>query len=244
MDFGDLQRRLVAELRLRVNNGEMTERGLARCVGISQPHIHKVLKGRKILSQNFCDRILSALGLSIFDLAEDFDAEQWLRTRRQGENGAVVLDVVEGLIGPGQPWPEHIGGRTSFAVSRADIARFGHPVAVQVAADPQMAGVLAAGEWVLLDQNLEARRLPVSDALYVIFRAGAGLIRSVASRGDRVYLISEEVRETPAKWEEIRVTPIELPRLVRARAYPIVRSEQWLRKPPAFQAARLPATSR
>ena len=46
MLFSDARSSLVAVLRARVRNGELTERGLARLVGVSQPHIHNVLKGR------------------------------------------------------------------------------------------------------------------------------------------------------------------------------------------------------
>ena len=40
----------MGHLRTRIQNGELTERSLARLTGISQPHIHNVLKGAKILS--------------------------------------------------------------------------------------------------------------------------------------------------------------------------------------------------
>ena len=47
MLFADVRNALTAVLRARVRNGELTERGLARLVGVSQPHIHNVLKGSK-----------------------------------------------------------------------------------------------------------------------------------------------------------------------------------------------------
>ena len=50
MDFRELQIRLVAVLKSRLKNGELSERRMAHLTGISQPHIHNVLKGVRILS--------------------------------------------------------------------------------------------------------------------------------------------------------------------------------------------------
>jgi hypothetical protein len=244
MDFRYLQRRLVEELRWRVNNGEVTERGLARYVGISQPHIHKVLKGSKILSLNFCDRILSALDMSVFDLADEFDAEQWLRERRSGQPETVTLGVLDGVVGSGQPWPEWVSGRASFAITPADMAGLTHPVAAQLAGDGRMAGAITPGEWVVLDQSIGSRRSPTPEALYLIRRGDAGLIRHVAFAADKAYIVAEDVRWNPSGWEEISVTELELPRLVRARVHRIVPADQWPCRASDAQAARVPATSR
>jgi len=70
MDFRDLQHILIADLRERVRNGELTERGLARTVGISQPHIHNVLKGKRIFSLEKSDAILRRLSLDVRDLVK------------------------------------------------------------------------------------------------------------------------------------------------------------------------------
>jgi hypothetical protein len=66
--FADLRLRLIASVREKVRSGEMTERGLARLTKISQPHIHNVLKGKKLFSLEVCDIILQELHLDIFDL--------------------------------------------------------------------------------------------------------------------------------------------------------------------------------
>ncbi len=76
MDFETLQRRLLASVRARVQNGELTERGLARMIGISQPHMHHILKGARSLSVETADRILWRLGLSVLDLLEAEPHEQ------------------------------------------------------------------------------------------------------------------------------------------------------------------------
>jgi transcriptional regulator with XRE-family HTH domain len=52
----------------RVRRGEVTERGLARLTGVSQPHIHNVLKGKRLLSISMADQMLRQLRLDVCDL--------------------------------------------------------------------------------------------------------------------------------------------------------------------------------
>lgn len=68
MYFQRLQARLVAMCNERVRNGAVTERGLARLTGISQSHVHQVLKGTKGLTPAMSDRILMALQWNALDL--------------------------------------------------------------------------------------------------------------------------------------------------------------------------------
>lgn len=75
--FQELHRRLVLLLLERVRNGEMTERGLARVTGISQPHIHNVLKGKRLLSRDTADAILVELHLDVLDLVEPRELLEW-----------------------------------------------------------------------------------------------------------------------------------------------------------------------
>jgi transcriptional regulator with XRE-family HTH domain len=57
----------------------MTERGLARVTGISQPHIHNVLKGKKLFSAEMSDTVLRGLNLDILDLLEPAELSEKLR---------------------------------------------------------------------------------------------------------------------------------------------------------------------
>ncbi len=71
MYFADLFDLLLRHLRRMIRNGALTERGLARRVGISQSHIHNVLNGVRVLTANTADRILEGLELSVVDLIEN-----------------------------------------------------------------------------------------------------------------------------------------------------------------------------
>jgi hypothetical protein len=77
MTFQELQGRLIFSLRERIRSGDLTERGVARITGISQPHIHNVLKGKRYFSMETCDGILSHLHMDLLDLVEPTDLMEW-----------------------------------------------------------------------------------------------------------------------------------------------------------------------
>jgi hypothetical protein len=74
MYFELLQLRLIAHVQDRVQRGELTERGLARRTGISQPQLHNVLKGARVLSPQIGDVLLRHLHITLLDLLRD---EEW-----------------------------------------------------------------------------------------------------------------------------------------------------------------------
>jgi transcriptional regulator with XRE-family HTH domain len=84
MYFELLQLRLVAHIQQRVQRGELTERGLARHTGISQPHLHNVLKGVRVLSPRMADLLLHHLHITLLDL---LDADELAAQQRTGQAG-------------------------------------------------------------------------------------------------------------------------------------------------------------
>jgi hypothetical protein len=68
MNFQDLHDRLAEYITKRVRHGELTERGLARRAGISQPHLHNILKRKRFFSLQSADLVMHELGLSVLDL--------------------------------------------------------------------------------------------------------------------------------------------------------------------------------
>ncbi len=63
LTFQDARHNLLAYVRNEVRNGELTERGFARLIGISQPHAHNVLKGVRTLSPQVLDLVLKYLAI-------------------------------------------------------------------------------------------------------------------------------------------------------------------------------------
>ena len=83
MYFSDLLDLMRKHLKRQIRNGELTERGLARCVGLSQSHMHNVLKGARILTADVADQILKGLQMTLLDLMKD-EAEHFGREMNTG----------------------------------------------------------------------------------------------------------------------------------------------------------------
>jgi hypothetical protein len=71
--FEILRTRLLVQVKQRIDNGEFTERGLARILGISQSQTHNVLKGARFLQIQLADRMLTKLGISVVDLLHEHE---------------------------------------------------------------------------------------------------------------------------------------------------------------------------
>jgi transcriptional regulator with XRE-family HTH domain len=81
MTIGDIQRRFVAGLRKRIRGGELTERGLARMLGVSQPHLHNVLKGKRTFSVETLDHVMRQLDIDLLDLVEPGELDERIDRR-------------------------------------------------------------------------------------------------------------------------------------------------------------------
>jgi plasmid maintenance system antidote protein VapI len=89
--FSELKLRLIKLVNARILNGEFSERGLARILGISQPQVHNVLKGARKLHGDLADRLLTRLGLSLIEL---FREEEFLE-HQQRVNAAARMSSAE-----------------------------------------------------------------------------------------------------------------------------------------------------
>ena len=89
----DLLTALRANLNLRIRNGELTERNLAKRIGLSQAHMHNVLKGARILTAEVADLLMLELNLSVADLL----AEEHLEPKRRPPGSDHRLSVVAQL---------------------------------------------------------------------------------------------------------------------------------------------------
>jgi plasmid maintenance system antidote protein VapI len=103
---------------MRIHNGEYTERGLARLLGISQPQIHHVLKGTRRLQPEFADRIMARFGITVLDLLQDIELSSELRSRQTTLADlrwytAVDADKIQvpasGELRPRKPAGRHLG---------------------------------------------------------------------------------------------------------------------------------------
>lgn len=67
-DFDELRQRLIRMVIGKIRDGEFTERSLARQVGVSQPQLHNVLKGARVLKPELGDALLRHLDMTLLDL--------------------------------------------------------------------------------------------------------------------------------------------------------------------------------
>lgn len=74
--FRALQVRLIAFVNARIQNGEFSERSLARQLGLSQPQLHNVLKGARKLQVALADSLLAHFGISVKDLITEEEIKE------------------------------------------------------------------------------------------------------------------------------------------------------------------------
>jgi Peptidase S24-like len=227
MLFVDVRNALTAVLRGRVRNGEITERGLARLVGVSQPHIHNVLKGVRSLSPELSDQILMHLHLSLLDLIERERIEAHLNFVHHGDY--IYVPLLHGMIGPGFSWPTHVNANDRLPFSARQACGIQNPVAVRLAEDSRMLQVFSEGDVALLDQSPRARTEIERGAYYVLKWGNAGMVRRLeVSAAGTVYLISEDVQDRPLAWEKIALEGRTMMQLVRARAHLVNPVLEWM----------------
>ncbi len=226
MLFADARTSLISELRARVRNGELTERGLARLVGVSQPHIHNVLKGARLLSPELSDQILRHLRISLLDLIARDQIEAYFNFAAP-LGGYLYVPVLSGTLGPGFPWPTNVSKTDRLPFAPAQVSKVPNPVAVRLAADARMSSVFEAGDIALLDQSHRARTEIDSGSFYVVKLGNSGVVRRVEINGNNLYLICEDASTRSSGWQTIALENREVPHYVRARAHFISPLYEW-----------------
>lgn len=200
MNFQDARLKLLAYVRNEIRNGELTERRLARLVGISQPHAHNVLKGVRTLSPQVFDLALKYLHLSLLDLAPIEELEAQLDRRRQGPRVAEIPFLAT-PIGPGQPWPAQVDWRKTFPAPLSTVVVPADLRMASLSPDPAMAATLAAYDLALLDVSGHARSHLSAEGLYIVEGENEAVTRHIRSspRGD--CLVPDTALDNPAAWE-------------------------------------------
>jgi hypothetical protein len=214
LTFDGLAQRLVRDLIGLIHGGATTERRLAGMVGLSQPHLHNVLHGARKLTATVADQVMERLDWSLLDLVETTEALA-LVGRRQ----AVLA------VGRGIPLPSKWGVGTDTRVSgfqfkdieavavrrRMDedgevtvpnhwLDRAADPAAVTAGEDPEMDGIIASGDILLVDRSPEARAHIHEDALYIVRVGAESLARWVRFSSRGLYLVSANTWSEPSRW--------------------------------------------
>lgn len=217
MYFEDLLRGLAAALADGMKNGDWSERRLAALTGISQPHIHNVLKGKRVLSPSAADQILRCLGLEIEALTGAPGGAPDERQPGRGQGEFVAVPVLEGWLGPGLPLPTAASGGERYPFPASFVAGLDRPSVARLAADPRLDGELRQHDLVLLDHSPERRRAPDRRAIYVVNRCGEGLVRRVCLERDDLLVLGAGGRRRADGYEVLPLNGAHILDVVRAR---------------------------
>jgi hypothetical protein len=206
--FHELQVRLIDIARERVRAGELTERGLARMCGISQPHMHNILKKIRAPSTAAADRMMEALGISIPDLL-------W-RVSSEPDADVRAVPLLRSRIGPGTDAVlTEIRGH--FPLPQALLKDLVDPVAARLGPDLVLPKSLAAHDLVLLDQNPRLREAPGGKSFWVVSE-GAGLrVRYLRMDGARLCVANEVTPGDSGQWHSVPPRGRNILEIVRAR---------------------------
>jgi hypothetical protein len=201
--FHDLQGKLIDLAREKVRAGQVTERGLARMCGLSQPHMHNVLKGIRALSTDSADRLMNALGIQVADLVWGVSA------------GVIAVPLVRNRIGPGTAGLLDVF-RGNIPMPGWLLKNLVEPVAAHLAPDLVMPAELASNDLVLLNQNPAVRTAPAGSGVWIVAE-GAGLrARYLRLAGARLLVGNEVTRGDPQQWLSIPLQGRNILEIVRA----------------------------
>ncbi len=206
MTFGEMNGKLVSLVKERVHNGELTESHLARLTGVSQPHIHNVLKGVRLLSTELADEILRQLRINAADLFGRHDPAPFC-----------AVPMLAGFLGPDMSdfVPHRVQGNAFVPAQIAEQAA--SPLAARLSFDPGCFPRFQSGDTVLIDQGESARVTIVRDGTYVVMTPSGPRLRYIRLGDSRLYLPAEDSVASPARWESVLLDGSSLLRLVRGR---------------------------
>ena len=222
MRLQDLQDKLRAHIRARIDRGELTGTGLSREAGFQQGHLSNFLNARRGLSLESMDRLLETLNIGVLDLADLKDIEQRV-PHPAGASGFESVAVVSGEQAARLPrfTPEQVRESRNFSKSflrklkpndasnRSEWLRF-----VLLQLDAKAAGGMfphiPAGATLLVDRHYNSlqpyRRLQPN--IYAVHAEARCLIGYVSVSGDHLVLRPRNPQHS-----------VELVRIDRGRSY-------------------------
>lgn len=198
-----------------MRNGLLTERALARRLGISQSHLNNVLRGRRNLTPDVGDLLLTYLNYSILDLYDELELLGRLGKIAPPGNGP-EFETCRHAIGPGQAWSEAADVHLRYRVPCA-VAQSRGMILSRLESDLRMAVCLCGADIALLDLTPEARLAADPASLFVVERAGCAVLRWIRATERTLYIADERTINDPIRWESLRAGSRERLEIVKAR---------------------------
>ncbi len=215
--FATLHRRMLSHVRGLLANGELTERGLARMAGVSQPHIHNVLKGARVLTSDVGDLLIGALELSLLELAESEELGAVLEGRRGGDGASRMVRVARGRISLHERFPD-VTEAADWAKAPAEfVSRLGRPVVTGFAADAEVAAVFGGATHVLLDLDDRARLRLWEGCWYALRWGGAGYVRQLRRENGALVVLGQRAWQSSPLPDRIPLGDLPALAVIRGR---------------------------
>lgn len=204
----EILRQIVEIVRHNVRSGRSTERGLARVAGISQPHLHNVLKGIRQLSPESADKLLEALGLTVPDIL-------WW-SPGEAEPGTSAIPLLRDRIGPGSH-ADLSRFRGYLGLPKAFVTRLSEPVAARLAPDPSMPLMFRDNDLVVLDRNVARIVNPPDGWCWVIADTAGFRVRYLKQSSAGLMSAAEPISGGELEWKRLGTGPQNLRELVKAQ---------------------------
>jgi len=204
LTFQEAQYRLLADLQERIHNGDLTERGLARLAGISQPHIHNVLKGARFLSYRSMDTLLKSVNVSLLDLFSRQELAIHLSTRMLPQH-VFEIPCLRSPLGPNMPWPETLEFHKKLVIPSNLKYSARDLVLARLMPDRTMARILSDFDIAALDTSSHARLNVTPTGVYAIARGSEAILRHVRFGERCIYLATGENIDEPETWEAVEI---------------------------------------
>jgi transcriptional regulator with XRE-family HTH domain len=211
----ELQTRLIRHLQQRVRGGELSERSLARLIRYSQPHVHNVLKGSRLLTAELADRILRSLGIPLVSL---LTREELGGVDPPGPVEFMAVPVLQGRLGAGAAFPQP-GQEASryFLPERLAAAAVSPAMAQLDARETAMSPFLEPEDWVLLDRSPAVRRRPLFEHAYAVSWKAKGYVARCRVVGGALVLVEDNPRHSSGIPGQIPLAGLNVLDIVTAR---------------------------
>lgn len=215
MRLRDVHTRILAELRHRISNGEISERACARLLAISQPHMNNVLKGRRTLSPELADTILIRFNLNVLDFATD--CEMNARLSRPSSSRRLQVPVFKTPIGPGHRWTPTFGRTHRFMSLCLPLPLPRRAVLVRLGEDLQMSPSISENDVALIDTSAQARSAECPNSVFVVIQDGAALLRWIRFGANTMYIADDFSINRPVLWTPVPSGEAARSRIVKGR---------------------------
>ena len=187
--FELLFQRLRETVRNRVRQGEITESGLARLTQVSQPHLHNILKGKRLLTGELADRLLRQLRLGIRDLI-----------CASAPPATIAVPFLDGFLGPGFPFPSVPHPHLRYPFPTPELTTSRSPFFVEIRGNVPIP--FRQRDIAMVDVDAQTRLQPLIGAWYAVNLGREINLRRVWVRGRSICLAEGVPVAGEAKWFE------------------------------------------